>query len=135
VIANLRPFSLVAKAPISANCWYSNTTDPNNPKDLRIRVFTVTSAKPKEASQLIYNQNQGWNGNPGKVADVLTSSPNSTSALGTCQKTGDSKGAINVFYQPVSKVLDLKPVAARGGDAGAADVSAVVLPKGVPTSL
>jgi hypothetical protein len=134
-LANLRPFTLIPKGPISAICWYGNTTDASNPKDLRIRVFTITSTKPKEASQLIYNQSQGWNGNPGKVADVLTNSPNAASAIGACQMSGDSKGAISVFYQPESKVLDLKPVATRGGEAGTTDVRAVVLPKGVPTSI
>jgi hypothetical protein len=37
-----------------------------------------------------------------------------------------------VFYQPESKVIDLKPVGVSGGNAALAEVKAVVTPRGIP---
>lgn len=55
-------------------------------------------------------------------------------AIAACQMTGDYRGAISVFYQSEPKVIELKPVAISGGNAAIAEVQAVVLPKGIPTT-
>lgn len=131
VIGAIGDFTLDAGAPINAICWYDDMTDPKNPQNLNINVFTIAD-KPSEAAQLSYSSDQGWDSSPSFVANIYRTSTES-SAIGTCQVTGNKKGAIHVFYQPESQVIDLKPVAISAGSAGAAEVQAVVLPKGIPT--
>ena len=66
------------------------------------------------------------------LAEVLTNPPSYASAIAACQTTDVAKGAISVFYQPDSQIIDLKPVGVSHGNAGLAEVKDVVIPRGIP---
>jgi len=125
------PLPLIPKAPICAVCWYADN-EKNTPQDLRIRVFTIPKANSSSVAQIVFNLNQGWNSRPTPLVSVLANPPNYISAIAACQTANVAKGAISVFYQPESKVIDLKPVGVSGGDAALGEAKAVVTPRGIP---
>lgn len=122
---------MIAQAPICAICWYADNKE-SNPRDLRIRVFTIIRFNSKQAAQIVFNLNQGWNSKPMTVVEVLTKDPNYSSAIAACQTTDVAKGAISVFYQPGSQIIDLQPVGVSHGTAGLAEVKDVPIPRGIP---
>ena len=103
-----------------------------NPRDLRIRVFSIPQSSSKSVAQIVFNLNQGWNSKPIALAEVLTNPPSYASAIAACQTTDVAKGAISVFYQPDSQIIDLKPVGVSHGNASLAEVEDVVIPRGIP---
>ena len=66
------------------------------------------------------------------VVEVLTKDPHYSSAIAACQTTYYAKGAISVFYQPGSQIIDLQPVGVGHGTAGLAEVKDVPIPRGIP---
>ena len=66
------------------------------------------------------------------LVEVLTKDPNYSSAIAACQTTDIAKGAISVFYQPGSQIIDLQPVGVSHGTAGVAEVKDVPIPRGIP---
>lgn len=66
------------------------------------------------------------------IVGVLTNKDDWHSAIAACQTTDVAKGAISVFYQPVSQVIDLQPIGTSHGTAGAAEVKDVPIPRGIP---
>ena len=66
------------------------------------------------------------------LAEVLTNPPSYASAIAACQTTDVAKGAISVFYQRDSQIIDLKPVGVSHGNASLTEVKDVVIPRGIP---
>ena len=66
------------------------------------------------------------------IVGLLTKDPNYSSAIAACQTTDVAKGAISVFYQPGSQIIDLQPVGVSHGTAGLAEVKDVPIPRGIP---
>ena len=66
------------------------------------------------------------------LVEVLTKDPNYSSAIAACQTTDVAKGAISLFYQPASQIIDLQPVGVSHGTAGLAEVKDVPIPRGIP---
>ncbi|KAI9764889.1 MAG: hypothetical protein M1839_005692 [Geoglossum umbratile] len=119
------PIPLIPKASISALLWYTSQ-NTQNPEDLRIHVFTVSSNRVAEISY--YGSEAGWDSNLTYLNPAYTSGAN-YSTVAASRIAGNTNDAADFFYQSDSKVIEINTVT------GDPRVARAVVSKGLPTSL